>query len=237
MINLLIGGGVGSGKSSTLHTIIAAAAIDKDRPPLVLIDGKGGVELGLWEAVAHGGVRRTPAEAVTALTWVKGQMDSRYDSMRALGVRKLGRMHDIPPLLVGIDELATFTMGRDRKRRDTFIGLLHDVASRGRAAAIRIVATTQKPGTDVVPSHVRDLFDTRWAFRVSTRDASDTILGAGMSAAGYSAAKLPAYPGAGLLLAGGEPPVRTLSHYLGTKDLERLAAYAAALRNRQIGGS
>ena len=47
-----------------------------------------------------------------------------------------------------------------------------------------VCAATQKPGADVVPSALRDLFGFRLALRCNTPQASDTILGQGWASAG-----------------------------------------------------
>ena len=80
--------------------------------------------------------------------------------------------------------------------------------ARGRAAGIVVVAATQKPASDVVPTSIRDLFGYRLALRCSTRDASDTVLGAGWAAEGYSAppTSTPPHRGVGYLLAEGTVP-------------------------------
>jgi hypothetical protein len=70
-----------------------------------------------------------------------------------------------------------------------------------------------------------------WAFRCSTRDASDTILGAGWATLGYTAATIAGdQRGVGFLLAEGQVPVRLRSYYLSDADLARLAKRAADLR-------
>src|SRR5207249_7294390 len=124
------------------------------------------------------------------------------------GRRKIGREDGdrFPLRLVAIDELASFTLGvgNDKKLCAEFSNLLRDLVSRGRAAGIIVVAATQKPSSDIVPTALRDLFGFRCALRCSTRDASDTILGAGWAAQGYSAATIDsAARGVGFLLAEG----------------------------------
>jgi S-DNA-T family DNA segregation ATPase FtsK/SpoIIIE len=83
----------------------------------------------------------------------------------------------------------------------------------------------------VVPTYLRDLFGFRWALRCSTPDASDTILGRGWAAQGYSAAQVDATArGVGLLLQEGGVPVRLRACYLDDLELAELARRAEALR-------
>jgi hypothetical protein len=100
-----------------------------------------------------------------------------------------------------------------------------------RAAGIIVVAATQKPSHDVIPTSLRDLFGFRWALRCATREASDTILGSGWAARGFSAADIDAKDrGVGYLLTEGREPVRLRACYLSDHDLEALAPRAEAIR-------
>ena len=86
-------------------------------------------------------------------------------------------------VVVVIDELALYLQGTTKTRNAFAIGL-RDLVARGRAAGIVVVAATQKPAHDVVPTSLRDLFGYRLALRCSTREASDTVLGSGWASAG-----------------------------------------------------
>jgi len=229
-VHVLIGGSPESGKSVTVQTIVAGVALDPSAV-LVLIDGKHGVELAMWEAIAYGGVRSDMPKAIEGLEWASEQMEERYGYLAGAGVRKLTRAHPFGPLVVVVDELAAFTLHPDKKQRERFLSLLHELLARGRAAAIRMVAATQKPGGDVVPTYIRDLFDIRLALRCSTRDASDTVLGAGWASRGFDASQIPlGAAGVGYLLVAGREPVRAKGCYLSDEDLAALAGYAAHLR-------
>ncbi len=103
--------------------------------------------------------------------------------------------------------------------------------ARGRAAGIVVVAATQKPASDIVPTSIRDLFGCRLALRCSTRDASDTVLGAGWAAEGYSASEIdPAHRGVGYLLAEGTLPSRMRCFVLEDAPLFDVARRAEHLR-------
>jgi DNA segregation ATPase FtsK/SpoIIIE, S-DNA-T family len=126
---------------------------------------------------------------------------------------------------VVIDELAFYCTDRE------FVAKLRDLVSRGRKAGIIVLAATQKPAGDVLPTSLRDLFQVRWAFRCSTPDASDTILGRGWASQGYTAHHIdPAYRGIGYLLAEGGRPVRLRTFYLGDDDLATVARRAEQAR-------
>ena len=133
--------------------------------------------------------------------------------------------------VVVIDELAHYLTTSDRKERTEFADTLRDLVSRGRAAGIIVLAATQKPSADVVPTSIRDLFGFRWAMRCSTPQASDTILGSGWASAGYSATDVdPASRGVGYLLHEGGTPQRIRSYYLDDSGLASLSRRAEGLR-------
>ncbi|MFI6637437.1 FtsK/SpoIIIE domain-containing protein [Nonomuraea fuscirosea] len=229
-VHLLIGGAPEAGKSVALHSVLAGLLLDPGTD-VVMIDGKAGVELAVWEKVAHGGIRCEIDSATAGLEWACKRMDERYALLSASGLRKITRGMGHGPLLVVVDELAAFTLHPDKKKRAAFLEGLHDLGARGRAAAVRVIAATQKPGSEVIPTYIRDLFDTRWALRCSTRDASDTVLGAGWAARGVDASTIGlGAAGVGYLLAGSAGPTKIKGFYLSDADLARLAAYAAELR-------
>jgi hypothetical protein len=226
--NLLLGGEPGAGKSTILQLLVAVGALDPS-VRLTLFDPKL-VELATWQGCARL-VGPNVEDAIEVLKGLISELDDRYLHLLANRARKVSEGDGLPLHLVGIEELAYFTNGPDRKAVQAFSVLLRDFVARGRAAGMVTVATTQKPSADVVPTFLRDLFGFRWALRCSTPDASDTILGRGWASQGYSAAQVdPAARGVGLLLQEGGVPVRLRSCYLDDLDLAELARRAEALR-------
>jgi hypothetical protein len=189
------------------------------------------VELAVWQGSSARLVGPNVEEAIAVLKQLISELDDRYLTLLANRARKVTEGDGLPLHLVGIEELAYFTNGPDRKAAQAFSTLLRDFVARGRAAGMVTVATTQKPSADVVPTFLRDLFGFRWALRCSTPQASDTILGSGWASEGYSAASIdPATRGVGLLLQEGGVPVRLRSCWLDDLDLADLARRAEALR-------
>ena len=230
--NLLIGGEPGSGKSVVLSSIVAATALDPSTT-LTLFDGKQ-VELSLWKDVADDFVGPDMDEALVVLERLRQIMDFRYQILLAMGRRKF-EPHDIEGLhVVVIDELAFYLRGGEKQTRDRFADALRDLVSRGRAAGIIVVAATQKPSHEVVPTWIRDLFSYRIAMRCTSSDASDTILGQGWAARGYSAASIdPGLRGVGYVLAEGGVPVKFKAAFLSDEELRQLAIEAAEIRGVQ----
>src|ERR671918_1241239 len=157
-------------------------------------------------------------------------MDARYRELLARGLRKVRQEDELPLHLVVVDELAFYLSLPDRKQRQQFTELLRDLVARGRAAGVIVIAATQKPGADVVPTALRDLFGFRLALRCNTPQASDTILGQGWASAGYSAATIaPGQRGVGYLLAEDGLPVRLRGFHLPDAQIGRIAERASAL--------
>ena len=231
--NMVVGGEPGGGKSVALSMVVAAAALDP-YAHLTLFDGKL-VELSMWRGCADSFVGPDLDKALEVLKELRSDMEERYRYLMDSGRRKITREDGdrFPLRLVAIDELASFTLGvgDDKKLCAEFSNLLRDLVSRGRAAGIIVVAATQKPSSDIVPTALRDLFGFRWALRCSTPQASDTILGSGWATQGFSATSIEGRDrGVGLLLSEGGTPVRLKAYYLSDDDLKVLVARAEALR-------
>jgi S-DNA-T family DNA segregation ATPase FtsK/SpoIIIE len=229
--NFLIGGEPGAGKSVGLNVITAAAALDPT-VRLYLFDPKV-VELAPWSKCADCFVTTDIDQALRALYELRAEMDRRYGLLAEHGKRKVTWVFpDTAELIVVvIDELALYTTHPDKAKRDAFAAALRDLVARGRAAGVIVVAATQKPAADTVPSSIRDLFSSRWAMRCTTREASDTILGSGWAAKGYSAADIDAATrGVGYLLHEGKEPWLMRACYLTDDEVHAIAARAARIR-------
>lgn len=227
--NLLMGGEPGAGKSAALSLVLASAALDPS-VRLWLLDGKR-VELAAWEPCAERLAGPDVDEAIALLEAVRQEMENRYLDLLVRGARKITPGDGLPLHVVACDELAFYLTAEDRKKRTRFAELLRDLVARGRAAGIIVIAATQKPAADVVPSALRDLFGFRLAMRCTTRDASDTILGQGWATNGYSAATIaPDQRGIGFLLAEDGLPRRIRAYYLDDQAVNALAQRAVALR-------
>lgn len=231
--NLLLGGEPGAGKSVALSQLVAAAAL-APHAGLRLLDGKL-VELAVWRRAATGWAGTDISEAVDVLRHVAAAMDDRYHELLDQGRRKITVGTSLH--VVVIDELAHFLTWPDKKPRDAFTDVLRDLVSRGRAAGIVLIAATQKPSSDVVPTSLRDLFGYRWALRCTTNAASDTILGSGWASEGVTAATVaPQARGVGWLLHESGLPLRLQAHHLDDTAVGVLAARAAHLRSEHGDG-
>lgn len=228
--NLLAGGEPGGGKSGLLNVIAAHAALSTDTR-LVLLDGKL-VELGMWEHVADEFVGPDIAHALATLRRLQTVMNNRYAWLRAQNRRKITPVDGLSVITVIVDEIAFYsaTVGT-KAEQEEFIALLRDLVARGRAAGIPVVAATQRPSVDIIPTSLRDLFGYRAAFRCTTPNSSNIVLGHGWAEQGYSATDIPpTNQGAAYLIAEGGIPRRIKVAYLTDQHIQSIADYAAWIR-------
>ena len=188
MPHLLVAGTTGSGKSVCINTILTSL-IYKTSPEelkLLLIDMKGGVELGMYNGLPHMLVERcisNATHAVNAFKWLIKEMDHRYDLLQgqhvnnialyqALPAYKEGQIPAMPYIVMVVDETADL-MSRNKKEVEDCI---QNLAQKSRAAGIHIVLATQRPSVDVISGVIKANIGTRIAFRVLSGVDSRTIL-------------------------------------------------------------
>ncbi len=168
----LIAGMTGAGKSTAVQALLLSALphLERGNLRLVLIDRKGGVELGMWADhadlvdIGDNGDKGT----TDLLAAVVADINRRLDIMRGAGVRdwdvKFG-----PRWLVVIDEAAVI---RDQIARD----LLRDAALRGRAAGVSLVVALQHPVKETIDRSTVLQLDQRIGMRVKDRAASRHVV-------------------------------------------------------------
>ncbi|GAA1146866.1 hypothetical protein GCM10009630_51620 [Kribbella jejuensis] len=228
--NILIGGEPGAGKSVALGNIVSHAALCTD-VDLVLIDGKI-VELLPYAPVAEEFVGNDITKALRVLRKLQADLNERYLHLARTGRKKITADDGYRAKLVAIDELAYFTVTVGTKeQQEEFRTLVRDIVARGRAAGIIVVAATQRPSADIVPTSLRDLFGYRLAFRCATDSSSDIILGTGWASQGHTAVDIePEALGVGLLRAEGGFPRRLKTAYLNDRHVNQIVRRAAHLR-------
>ncbi len=166
--NILVGATTGYGKSNLLRCLVKRAIESSEIDTVTLIDLKMGVEFSEFASevkVSH--FASTPSEAFAALFAAKVHAEARLKTLPDAGLREW-----VGPLrIIVIDEVAG--LARDRACSALFEWLVNQ----GRAAGYRIIAATQQPSVDVLPSLIRQGFDTRIALHTATDDHARTILG------------------------------------------------------------
>ena len=195
MPHLLIAGSTGTGKSvglnSMLTSILYRATPEDVR--MIMVDPKR-LELGMYEDIPHllSPVVVDPKKASNALRWAVREMEERYKTLAAEGVRNIeqynrnirlaleedGAKNDpeaprpLPFIVVVIDELADLMMVAGNEVEESICRL----AQMARAVGIHLILATQRPSVDVITGLIKANLPSRISFRVSSKTDSRTIL-------------------------------------------------------------
>ena len=195
MPHLLIAGSTGTGKSvginSMLTSVLYRATPDDVR--LIMIDPKR-LELGMYEDIPHllTPVVVDPKQAANALRWAVREMEERYKTLAAEGVRNIEQYNrnvrqaiaekrtpkdgeyakPLPFIIVLIDELADLMMVASSEVEQSIARL----AQMARAVGIHLILATQRPSVDVITGLIKANLPSRISFRVSSKIDSRTIL-------------------------------------------------------------
>jgi S-DNA-T family DNA segregation ATPase FtsK/SpoIIIE len=227
---VLIGGGRGRGKSSALNVFLAHGSKCPDAE-LLLIDANR-VQLAPWRGRARCFAAADPDDAIAVVVEAQTELDRRLEVLKSLpgvelGVtRHVSHTHNLPMWLLVVDELAYHcSVAGTKAQRGLFYDTLRDVVARGRASGIVVIAATQRPTADLIPTSLRDLFDIRIAYRTMTRTSSDVVLGDDMVKNGFNACDIAeAARGVNWLLAGTQTPTRTKTVWIPPQRRAELAA-------------
>lgn len=168
--HLLIGGTTGSGKSVVINGIIYTAIKESNKVnQFILIDPKR-VELSDYKRLPHTIYYASePQQFITAFDKAMQIVESRYREMQSKGLRKYNGSN----VYVIIDELADL-MTTNKKQ---IMPILQRLAQIGRAANVHIIAATQCPLREVIPTAIKVNFDSRIALRTRSAQDSRNLLG------------------------------------------------------------
>jgi len=238
MPHLLIAGATGTGKSVALNAMLTSILFraTPEEVRLIMIDPKR-LELGMYEEIPHllTPVVVDPKQAANALTWAVREMEERYKTLAAEGVRNIDQYNrnirqavlerpansdeplprPLPYIIVVIDELADLMMVARNEVEESVARL----AQMARAIGIHLLLATQRPSVDVITGLIKANLPARISFRVSSKVDSRTILDGN---------------GAEQLLGKGDmlflPPassrlVRVHGPYISEQETARLAAF------------
>lgn len=210
--SVLIGSLPRVGKSNAMRVLLSGAALDP-YTRLIVFDGKGGKDFAALEQVCHAfgaGEDDDVAGALVAqLTELQRDMRERYKRLRRLpdAVCPEGKVTpgltrrrdlDMPLVVVAIDEFQVYL--ESRKYGKAIEELLTSLIKMGPAAGIILLCATQRPSSKIMETDFRDVFGTRFAMRVTTREFSEMILGSGAYKSGLDASKfLKEHRGVGIL--------------------------------------
>jgi S-DNA-T family DNA segregation ATPase FtsK/SpoIIIE len=169
--SMLIGGMPGSGKSGLLNLLWGQIALRFDAQQWG-IDLKGGVELGPWSKCFER-VARTREDAVLMLEALTAEMERRYEVMRKRGWRVWQPSADDPVIVLSVDEAASLLGNANGYE----LGLVEDVARKGRAVGVCMILATQYPTLDALGStQIREQIHFGFVFRMRTSDGESFIV-------------------------------------------------------------
>ncbi len=222
----ILGGVTGAGKSGGLNELMANLAACRD-VVIWAIDLKRGVELKPWAACIDR-LATTSAEAAALLADAVAILYARAQHLADNGWREWQPSQAMPALVIVIDEYAELAEQAPRAMKDS-----DTIARLGRAAAVTLVAATQRPTQKVMgQGTVRSQMNIRIAFRVQEQRDVDLILGRGMLRAGWHVHKLNA-PGKFLIWSPEhDTPRRARAYLLTDEDVTEAAAHYAPARPR-----
>ena len=198
MPHLLIAGSTGTGKSVSVNAMLSSILFraTPDDVRMIMVDPKR-LELGMYEEIPHllTPVVVDPKLAANALRWAVREMEDRYKTLAAVGVRNIeqynrnirtmqeenkgpvmdekgNEIKTLPSIVVLIDELADLMMVAGNEVEESICRL----AQMARAVGIHLILATQRPSVDVITGLIKANLPARISFRVSSKIDSRTIL-------------------------------------------------------------
>ena len=231
MPHVMIAGATGSGKSVCINTLITSI-IYKAKPSevkLVMVDPKV-VELSVYNGIPHLliPVVTDPRKAAGALAWAVQEMENRYATFAAKGVRDLKGYNQaidkengigkLPHIVIIIDELADLMMVAKKDVEDAICRL----AQKARAAGMHLVIATQRPSVDVITGLIKANIPSRIAFAVSSQVDSRTILDMVGAEKLLGKGDMLFYP------AGAPKPTRIQGAFISDEEVEKIVNFLKA---------
>ena len=220
--HLLVAGATGMGKSVCINSLLVSLLYKAkpDEVRLILIDPKR-VELSNYNGIPHllVPVVCEPKKSLGALQWAVTEMEERFMSIEAAGVRNIQEFNDrvdkgydaekMARIVIVIDELADLKMAVP-----DIEGHITRLTQKARAAGIHIIIGTQRPSVDVLTGLIKNNIPSRIAFRVPSQVDSRTILDE------VGAEKLVAKGDMLVKLTGALAPVRVQGAYVSVDEIQ-----------------
>jgi S-DNA-T family DNA segregation ATPase FtsK/SpoIIIE len=157
-----------SGKSITVNTLLAHAALMAD-VQTVIIDPNLGAVAPWWRTAHTVSAAISPEEPTEILRGLRAEMERRQGIFWARRTDKLTDFTpDMPLILLAIDEVSNYTNWGDKKKAEAFRAELQAVTSQGHKFGIRVWLLGQKLEASVLNTATRTNLTTRISHRVDT---------------------------------------------------------------------
>lgn len=185
----VVGGVPGSGKSAGATSIIAQLCADP-AAQFVVIDGKGGSD---WSWVApraallntdDENLEAVKAQLLALTGLMRWRLQTQKERRGASNFWHAGATAEEGFILVVIDECQSFFDPKEHMTKaakelsQEIAALTVNLVKKGRSAGLFVLSITQKPTSDSIPSALSANCGVKWACRVETRAAEESILGA-----------------------------------------------------------
>ena len=240
---MTVAGVPGSGKTAGLTSFLLPVALSED-VELNIIDGKGGHDWAAYKPIC--GYYSNDDEDLQAM---KDYLEAAVEDMRErvqtmpekLGVANFWsaslerrRAAGVKHKIIVIDECQNYFEKRTGDKEATaltqeIVRLATSIVKKGRSAGITLIATTQKPTADSLPTGLRDNCALKICFRVTTKEAQKAALGDIDLDDSNNALSINKAGGAVLLSENGNAS-RVRFFYMAPSDQERLINDEAARR-------
>lgn len=177
--HVLVGGALGSGKSSLIHRLICGASLETADVKFLLVD------IGGRELTRYNGVNNLACDVITdiegvlpALSAVEEEIDKRYAALSKVGATDIAEYNarsnsPLPYIILVFDEFG------DCKKLDKFESAYCRIARQSALTGIYTVLCTRELNSDVITSVILSSVDAKIAFKTASNEESELILGEG----------------------------------------------------------
>ena len=183
----VVGGVPGSGKSAMLNTLLAPlVATDKVR--VSIIDGKGGADLEHFAPYADF-FSNDDTDFDGVIEFLESKVEVMRDRVKT-NKSRTGESNfwltptspEQPAEVIVMDEVQNWTDSTGdskevKAQKQRIVSLLTNIAKKGRSAGFTLIASTQKPDSQSLPTALRDVCTRRISFRLTTREMTQMVLG------------------------------------------------------------
>lgn len=224
---MTVAGVPGSGKTAGLTSFLLPVALSED-VELAIIDGKGGHDWAEYKPICS--YYSNDDEDLQAmkdyLEAAVQDMRERVQTMPAkLGVANFWsaslerrRAAGVKHKIIVIDECQNFFEKRTNKEENALIQeilrLSTSLVKKGRSAGITLIATTQKPTSESLPTGLRDNCSLKICFEVNTKEAQKAALGDVALDDSNSALAISDNPGEAVIVGEGGKPLNVRFFYM-----------------------